>query len=142
MPYTSTSDLEARYGSQLLIELTDRDAPATGAIVQSVVDRALSDTDAVIDGYLAVRYTLPLSEVPALIADLAQAIAIYKLHVFMPDPKIEADYEAALRSLRDISAGKIRLPVDGGVAEGTAGTGARITDRERPMTEDNLKGFI
>ncbi len=44
--------------------------------------------------------------------------------------------------LTDIAKGVIRLPVEGIESPGTGGTGVRITDRERPMTTDNLKGFI
>lgn len=142
MPYTSQAQLSDRYGDQLLIRLTDRGETATGSIDTVAIDRALADTDAAIDGYLAARYALPLSETPALIADLAQAIAIYKLHVYAPDPKIEADYKDAMRTLRDIGQGIVRLTVAGIAAEGTDESGARITDRDRPFTEDNLKGFI
>jgi hypothetical protein len=56
-----------------------------------------------IDGYLAGRYQLPLTEVPPLVVDLAQVIAIYKLHPFEPDPKISNDYNQALKTLRDIA---------------------------------------
>ncbi|TDE40928.1 gp436 family protein [Antarcticimicrobium sediminis] len=142
MTYTSQSDLTDRYGESLLIDLTDRAATPTGAVVTATVDRALADTDAMIDGYISGRYVLPLAETPPLIADLAQMIAIWKLHVYEPNPKIEADYKAAVRSLEGIASGTIRLPVAGVEPEGTGGGGARVTDRERPMTETNLKGFI
>src|SRR5690606_6605607 len=45
----------------LLVALTDRAEVATGEIDQDVVDRALADTDAMIDGYIAARYALPLA---------------------------------------------------------------------------------
>ena len=76
-------------------QLTDRAAVATGAIDAAVIARALSDTDAVIDGYLGTRYTLPLSEMPPLVMDLALQIAIYKLHINEPDAKTRTDYEQA-----------------------------------------------
>lgn len=142
MPYTSLADLNDRYGERLLIDLTDRSETPVGAVVTATVDRALADTDAMIDGFLAGRYVLPLAEVPPLIADLAQMIAIWKLHVYEPNPKIEADYKAAVKSLEGIASGTIRLPVAGVEPAGTGGGGAVVTDRERPMTEDTLKGYI
>ena len=142
MTYATQAQLSDRYGDELLIRLTDRGATATGAIDTAVIDRALADTDATIDGYLAARYALPLAATPELIVDLAQAIAIYKLHVFDPDPKIEADYREAMKTLRDIGQGVVRLTVAGVDADGTGASGARITDRDRPFTEDNLTGFI
>lgn len=142
MTYATQAQLTERFGERLLVELTDRGEVVTDTIDSDVVDRALADTDAMIDGYLAARYALPMATVPPLITDLAQVIAIYKLHVFEPNEKIRKDYEDALRQLREISSGAIKLPIAGLEPAGTGGTGARVTDRERPMTEQNLKGFI
>lgn len=141
MTYATLDHLTDRYGADLLVQLTDRGAVATGLIDSAVVDRALEDTDRFIDGFLG-RYTLPLTAVPGLLTDLAQALAIWKLHRFKPDEKIELDYKEALRALRDISAGVITLAVAGVEPAGTGNTGARLTDRERPLTAENLKGFI
>lgn len=142
MSYISQTTLTDRFSARMLVALTDRGEVATGVIDVGVVARALADTDAVIDGYLAARYALPLAEVPALVADIAGAIAIWKLHVAAADPKIETDYKDALRMLRDIGAGAVRLSVAGAEPGVSGGTGVRITDRERPLTEANLKGFI
>lgn len=142
MSYTTLAQLTDRYGLALLIGLTDRAAVPTGVVDTAVVDRALADTDAVIDGYLAGRYALPLVQVPGLIADLAQAIAIWKLHIYAPDPKIKDDYDQALRALREIATGAVRIPVAGLDPVSTGGTGVRVTDRERPFSADAMKGFI
>lgn len=142
MPYTSISQLTDRFGERALVALTDRGETATDTIDTDVVDRALADADAQIDGYVGVRYKLPLAEVPPLVADLAQVIAYYKLHVYEPDPKVRADYEDALKLLRDISRGAVRLPVADAEPEGTGGSGVQITDRDRPFDEDNMTGFI
>ncbi|WP_121064727.1 gp436 family protein [Chachezhania antarctica] len=142
MPYATLDQLTDRFGEQMLVSLTDRAAVATGSIDMDVVDRALADTDAEIDGFLRPRYMLPLAEVPPLIADLALAVAIYKLHRYEPDPKIQKDYELARRSLEGISRGAMRIPAAGIEPETSDGTGARMTDRERPFTETNMKGFI
>ena len=47
-----------------------------------------------------------------------------------------------LRILLDVGAGAVRLSVAGAEPGVSGGTGVRITDRERPLTEANLKGFI
>ena len=141
MTYATLDNLLDSYGSVLLVQLTDRDELATGQINADIVERALLNTDAVINGHLG-RYQLPMSDVPELLVELAQVIAIYKLHRFKPDPKIKDDYDAAMRMLRDISNGIVTLSIAGTELPGTEGNGVRITDRERPLTEDNLKGFI
>ena len=142
MPYTTQAKLTDRFGEQILIQLTDRGELATGTVDAAVVSQAIEDTDAVIDGYVARRYALPMASVPPLIASLALDIAIYKLHVRSPGEKIEADYKAAMKSLEAISSGAIRLPIAGAETPGSGSSGARVTDRNRPMTADNLKGFI
>lgn len=140
--YTSLAALTSRFGAAMLIRLTDRDEVPTGSIDQAVVTKACTDASALIDGYLAGRYALPLAAVPPLVATLAEDIAIWRLHTHEPDGKMKADYDAALRSLRDIASGTIRLPVAGVEPASTGTTGALFTDRERPMTEESLKGFI
>ena len=142
MTYATLDQLKDRFTEQLLLQLTDRASPPIGTIDVDVVARALTDTDATIDGYLAGRYRLPLAEVPPLLADLAQVIAIYKLHPFSPEPKIEKDYEHALKTLLQISRGEVRLPAEGVEPAATGGSGVITNDRERPFTEENLKGFV
>lgn len=142
MSYTSLIDLTARFGENMLVHLTDRGDVATDAIDTDVIDQALKDADAMIDGYVGVRYALPMAETPPLIGSLALAIGIYNLHTASPDPKIEEDYKAAIRTLRDISSGAVRLSIAGAGAPDTGSSGARLTDRSRPLTEDTLKGFI
>lgn len=142
MPYATLEQLTDRFGERLLKQLTDRETPAAGEIDADIVARALTDTDAVIDGYLGGRYKLPLAETPPLLADLAQTIAIYKLHPFKPDEKIAKDYEMAMKTLRDIATGAVRLPLDGVDPAAKSGSGVLTNDRERPFTPENLQGFV
>jgi phage gp36-like protein len=142
MPYATQQQLIDRFGAATLVSLTDRAAVSTGTIDTAVVNAALTSTDAVIDGYLSSRYALPLVTIPALVQDVALAVAIYKLHAYAPDPKIDADYKDAMRTLRDIASGAVRLTVAGNTPAETGTSGAQITDRERPLTAENLKGFI
>lgn len=88
MPYANLSGLTARYGAHMLIDLTDRAMPPTGHIDVDVVQAVLEDTDALIDGYLAGRYALPLVETPRLLATVAEVVAIYKLHISVVPDKI------------------------------------------------------
>lgn len=142
MAYTSLAQLTDRYSRGALVKLTDRADVATGLVDADVIDRALADADAQIDGYLAVRYEMPLATTPPLIADLAQVITFWKLHTYDPDAKVKTDYENALRMLRDISAGTLRIQAAGVELTGTGGSGVQITDRERPLSAAQMKGFI
>ena len=143
MAYATQQMLTDRVGEPMLILLTDRAAVPTGLVDAETLARAQADADAMIDGYLAGRYTLPLSGVPALVADIAQAVTLWKLHTSEPEAKIKADYEDALKRLRDIAQGVIRLVDVAGVQSPSSGAeGVQITDRDRPFTEANMKGFI
>ena len=142
MSYVTQEMLVDRFGERLLLDLTDRDEPPAGEIDSAIVIRALADTDAVIDGYLAGRYALPLATTPPLVADLAAQIAIYKLHVYAPDPKIADDYKAAMALLGKIADGQVRLPVAGADPQGSGSAGVEAIDRERPLTPETLTGFI
>ena len=142
MTYASQADLVERFGTDMLIDLSDRADPPAGAIDTTVIANALTDADAMIDGYLLGRYLLPLASTPPALNDLAKAIAIYKLHRDNVSDKINADYQNALKSLVQISNGTIRLNVAGVEPTSSGATGVKATDRPRDFTPENLKGFI
>lgn len=143
MTYCTQQHLVDRFGEKMIRALTDRATPPANAIVTAVVDRALADTDAAIDGYLLGRYVLPITTaVPDLLRDIAIAIAIYKLHGQAVSEKIKADHDQARRDLREIASGVIRLNVAGVEPAGSGASGVRTTDRERDMTPENMKGFV
>lgn len=142
MTYCTLQQLQDRYGDRMLIQLTDRSQPASGAIDVDVVNRAIADTDGLVDGHLSVRYQLPLSEIPALVVDLAQAIVIYKLHRKTASDKIEKDYDGALKLLRDLSNGKVRLDVAGAEPASSGNSDVITNEPARPMTSKNMTGLI
>lgn len=139
--YASLSDMTARFGEQLLVGLTDRGAVATGEVDAATVEKALVDATEMIDGYLGA-YVTPLAEVPAPVRGWCEVIAIYNLYITEAPEKIAADYKAAILSLKDVQAGVIKLKVAGVEPPSTGGTGVLVTDRERPLTEATMKGFI
>lgn len=142
MTYATQQILADRYSTRALIELSDRGDVVTGQINTAVIDRALTDADALIDGYLASKYSLPLASVPPLVVDLAAKIAFYNLHPHATDEKVRADYQDAMRMLRDIASGAIRIPSAGIEPATTGSSGAVFSDRERDMTPDNLGGYV
>lgn len=112
MPYATLPDLLAAHSKQALIDLTDRADPPTGQIDTAAVDAAIAGAAAEVDSYLGQRYAVPLAEpVPAAVADATLTIAWYRLHTDRAsDPDLRIRYEDAVRWLRDVSAGRARLP--------------------------------
>jgi phage gp36-like protein len=142
MAYCTLQSLTDRFGEARLIGLTDRGEEASGEIDETVVERAISDAEAAIDGFLKVRYALPLADVPAAVTDLALKIAYYNLHLDAVSEKVNADYQEAMKTLRAIAAGTFRLDVAGIEPAGSGSSGVRTNDRQRDMTPDNMKGFV
>jgi len=142
MTYCTQAQLTDRFGEGRIIALTDRGPIPLGVIDTAVLARALADTDAVIDGYLSGRYALPLAATPALVADLAQAIALWKLHSSEPEAKVKADYDAAMKLLREIAQGVVLLSIAGVEPAASGNSGVQIVDRDREFTADNMRGFI
>lgn len=143
MSFATLQQLIDRYGNAMLLDLTDRSDPPIGTIGTAVADRGLADATAVIEGYLAARYAVPLQTVPQILTDVCLKLWIWNLHLHTPTEKVKADYDQAMRLLRDIAKGDVRLPdITGAEPAASDGSGAVFTDRERDFTPETMKGFI
>ncbi len=143
MAYCTIAELTGRYGTPMLLQLSDRGGTYPVTPDTALFDRAIADAGALIDGYLGGRYQLPLSSVPTLVTNLALVIAIYMAHASVAPEKIRKDYDDALRQLQAIAAGTMVL-VDVAGAE-SAGTGSNevLTNQpSRPLTADTMTGYI
>jgi phage gp36-like protein len=144
MAYAAQSDLVTRFGSTELAQLTDRVAGTT--IDTAVVAGALADADALIDGYLAQRYALPVSPVPALLLRVAADIARFLLHGNAATEAVRGAYDDALRVLRDLAAGRAALPgaaaVAAGANPGAAGGRVLVTAPDRVVDRTSIGDFF
>ena len=120
MPYALKSDMLEEFDEQELIQLTDRDIPTAGAIVDAVLTRALTGASAEIDGYL-VRYSGQTLTLPIL-TRYACDIARYRLYRSGAPEEVRNRYRDAIRFLEMVAAGKISL----GVAAETAASETTI----------------
>ncbi len=109
MTYAVQQDLVDRYGTDELILLTDKADPPSGEIDATAVTRALTDTDSLINGYLATRMTTPLVTVPSVVVSYACAIARYKLSVDHASARASQDYEDAIAWLVNVAKGLVSL---------------------------------
>lgn len=143
MSYCTIAQLTDRYGEQFLLDLSFRGDTVPEEVDSDLFDRAIADADAEIDGYLKVRYALPLAETPRLVTDLSLRIAIYKAHGQTVADKIRDDYRDALKQLVQLSKGEIKLDDAEGIEPAGAGTSGVTTNAPaRPLTHDTLKGFV
>lgn len=102
MTYATRADLEQRYGA-------DEVAQRESALPAGAVDRALADADALINGYLAGRYALPLSPVPQNLPQVACVVARYNLLGDAVTERARNDYTDTIAWLRDVQAGRVLL---------------------------------
>jgi len=131
MSYATLTDLIARFGEEEFVQLAGFGQPGDDRIDESVIDAALADADALIDGYLRGRYDLPLAIVPPNLTGIAADIARYELRARVPraqmSDQVRQRYEDALKTLQHIREGKLVLET------GTAAPApAANTIRHRP----------
>jgi len=135
MTYATQSDLETRFRNQELIELTDE--ASTGEIDAAAMAVVLADTDAEINGYLASRYSLPLTQTSPELVRLACDIARYRLYDTNATEQVKARYDDAIRKLRDVSAGKASLGIDEASQPVKVAGGASISSGGRDFSRAN-----
>lgn len=141
MTYATLQNLKDRFGEDELIQLTDRDN--LGTINTTVVDRALADADAQINGYLSVRYTLPLSApVPTELERIACDLARYALYEDRVTEIVEKRYDAAISKLRDVAAGRAGLGVDDTGNEQVSSNVAEMSATTPVFRRADSEGFI
>lgn len=126
MPYATLSAMIERYGELELTQLTDAAAP--GLIDEAVVGRALADAEAMADGYLGGRYTLPLATVPPVLTGAVCDIARARLYKDVLPEAVEKRYDTAIKFLTLLGQGKITL---GASPEPTSTSDARIVSAPR-----------
>lgn len=139
--YCTQANLVDRFGTKMLLDLTDRAVPKSGVIDAAVVTKAITDAGAEIDGYLAARYALPLAATPSFVNDLAMRLAIYKLHVSTVSDKIAEDHKLALRALDNISRGIMKLDLAGVEPAASSGSEVFVSSPSTRLTHESMKGF-
>ncbi len=83
MSYATAQDMINRYPNRDLVQLTNEDPTAT-TINTTPITQALTDASAEIDGYIEGRFTLPLTDPPAVLNRLTTDIAMYRMQSLRP----------------------------------------------------------
>lgn len=133
----------ARYPNRDLVQLTNED-PTQTTINTTVIDQALADASAEIDGYLDGRFALPLNDPPVVLNRLACDVAMYRLQALRPIHDMtdaRQRYDDAVQLLVRLARGEVTLgltadnlePAEGlnviQVEEGCGGAPIRIFSR-------------
>lgn len=108
MPYCTQQDLVERFGEDELVAV----APAAegDGLDAARIARACEDAAGEIDGYLeGAGYAVPLANPPRVVTGFAADIARYRLHDDHASEAVARRYEEAVRFLRSVAAGQVRL---------------------------------
>jgi len=103
--YATRADMEARFGVN---EISNLKAMQT---VENAIEQALQDAVEEIDSYVAVKYQLPLPEVPSTLKRIACNIARYRLYFQRPTEEVENRYKAEIDFLKRIADGRATLNI-------------------------------
>jgi len=152
MTYATAANLLERFDAEEIAQRTDRSIPrlvtaamlrtaaaggdmsgftapeqAAAAAALALINEALADADSEIDGYVATRYSVPLTPAPSIVKRLACDLVRYHLYDDQATETIQKRRDAAVAVLRDIAAGKVSL--------GTTATGDTAPAAQGGMVE-------
>ena len=110
--------------------------------LQPLVEEAIEDADAEIDGYLAKRYDVPMSPAPKVLNKFSKDIAVYNLMSRIGIDESDRDktylnrYNAAVKFLEGVAKGLIDIGTSGpeGLPDGAFRKVVHQGNHERILT--------
>lgn len=139
-PYLSAQAFVERIGLDEAIMLTD--TIGSGRIEVQRLANALNDAQSEAEGYLAAKYEMPLSPVPALVTTIVFDLVVARLWGKELPAAVKDRRDEALRKLRDISKGTLVLTGSATLAPATSNPAPVLfTASDRLFSRDMLKGL-
>lgn len=132
MTYCTRSDLESRFGTDVLADL-EYGRP-------SVVDEAIADASSLIDSYIGARYSLPLASVPSILVSTARDLVRYSLDID-PSDAVKNRRADAVRFLESLARGQATLGV-AAASEPVSLDTAEIVSDGSVFKRSESKGFM
>lgn len=113
--YADRNGMVLRFGEREIKQL-EVNIQAEGSMS---VDAALQDACEEVDGYIAVRYSLPIAETPQNLKRLVCDIARYKLWKSRASDEVRQRYEDAIAFLKRVADNKASLLIKDAVTNET-----------------------
>ena len=115
--------------------------------ITPIVEQAIADADAEIDGYLAKRYKVPFAKTPQVINKFAKYIALYNMvsRKGVDENDREKTYltrfNAAIAFLTKVAEGRISIGVSENNTEDAARIGFSMSNSPRLFSRGSMKGW-
>ena len=115
--------------------------------ITPIVEQAIADADAEIDGYLAKRYKVPFEKTPQVINKFAKDIALYNMVSRKGVEENDREktyltrYNAAIAFLTKVAEGWISIGVSENTTEDAARLGFSMSNSPRLFSRGNMKGW-
>lgn len=127
-------------GNEFIEDVQEREAKLI-----PIMEQAVADADAEIDGYLNKRYRLPFVQPPTILNKFSKDIAVYNLVSRMGIDLNEREsnyltrYKAAIAFLTKVATGSIEIGVNDVKANAT--TGFQMKSSKRLFSRNTLRGM-
>ena len=115
--------------------------------ITPIVEQAIADADAEIDGYLAKRYKVPFEKTPQVINKFAKDIALYNMVSRKGVDENDREktyltrYNAAIAFLTKVAEGRISIGVSENNTEDAARIGLSMSNSPRLFSRGSMKGW-
>lgn len=109
--FATLDAMRDKFGESELIELTVTEPPYVQEINMTRLNAAMQQANSEIEGYIGARYPLPLQTVPPFLQSIACDMTRYHASTgaMSENSPIKTRYEAALKTLKEISKGAIQI---------------------------------
>ena len=129
--YASRVDMVQRFGEQETASLED---PSNiGVSDAAITAEALQDATEELNSYVAVRYSVPLPQVPAPLVRACCDVARFRLYKDRPTEEVKYRYERTVKWLEQLALGKVLLTFE------PALTPEKFDEVSKPITPVSAK---
>lgn len=139
-PMIKDDALNAIISDEYIEDAAEREQKIAG-----LIEDAIKDASNEIDGYLAKRYPVPLTNIPGVISKFAKDIAVYNLFSRMGIDEGSREknylnrYKAATQFLTLLSEGKVDIGITN--TQAAAQSGFKMKSSPRLFSRESMRGM-
>ena len=110
-------------------------------LVAPIIEGAIADADAEIDGYLAKRYAVPLSPAPKVINKFSNLFSRIGIDESTDQKTYLNRYNAAIKFFELVADGKVSIGTEADDPASAAATGFSAKSNTRLFTRGSMRGM-